>query len=273
MKVLKFICTSLIILFVVSACKKNDTEPEEPVQEETVIRDASFPELKIAIQGQWMLIQKEEETTGEKTVYSFRDSPFWLRFEDDDLSLKNALNEFNDFYLFGRNASWGEVSIQKEVYPCFFYSDGQNHYVVKEINDSLLVINDSDAKGVKYKFAKTEKSSLSGTNWILSAFCNTEGDITSVGITKCKISFDEFRCSGRSVVNSIKLVYAVDGSNFCILDGFITLVGCECCDCELSDHYENAVLKISHFDYTKSELKLFYSDTEYMLFFSDLSTD
>ena len=279
MKALKFICASLMILFVVSACEKSETKPEVPEVpevpnglDEPVIRSASFPELEKAIQGQWVLIQKEEEATGEKIIYPLEETPFWLRFEDDLLSLRNDLKGDDNTRL-TNYVSWGEVSIQEDAYPCFFYSDDHNHYVVKEIYDSLLVINDSDAKGVTYKFAKTKQSPLSGTNWVLSAFCNTEGDVTSAGMTNYTISFDETRYHGRSFVNSFTAAYAVDDSNIRVFDGFTTLVGCACCECELNDRYENAVFKISHFDYTQSELKLFYSDTEYMLFYPELLTD
>ena len=269
MKALKFICASLIVVFAMSACDESESRPEVPNKlDEPVIRSAIFPELEKAVQGQWVLIQKEEEATGEKTIYSLEDTPFWLRFEEDLLSFRNNLKDGNNDRL-ASNVSWGEVSIQEEAYPCFFYSDDHNHYVVKEIYDSLLVINDSDAKGVTYKFAKTKESPLSGTNWVLSAFCNTEGDVASA--RSMTISFDETRYHGRSFVNSFTAAYAVDDSNIRVFDGFTTLVGCECCECELNDRYENAVFKISHFDYTESELKLFYSDTEYMLFYPEPS--
>ena len=273
MKALKFICISMIVLFVVSACDKNEIDPEVPVPEVPVIRDASFPELEKAIQGQWVLFQKEEEATVEKTVYPFKDTPFWLRFEDDVLSLDNKLNEPGYNPPLGDKVFWGEVSIQKEAYPCFFFSAANNHYIVREISDSLLVISDSDAKGVIYKFAKTKKSPLSGTNWILSALCSNEGNISPSGITNYTISFDEVRFYGRSFANSFGGGYVIDGSNICVLDGFITQLACACCECDLNDRYEKAAFGISRFDYTQSELKLFYSDTEYMLFYPDLSTD
>ena len=117
------------------------------------------------------------------------------------------------------------------------------------------------------------KSPLSGTNWILSAFYNTEGNVTSADITNYTISFDDVRYYGKSFANTFSAEYTVDGSNICVLDRLITKVGCECCECELNSRYEKAVFEITHFDYTKSELKLFYSDTEYMLFYPDLSTD
>ena len=117
------------------------------------------------------------------------------------------------------------------------------------------------------------KSPLSGTNWILSELCSTEGNFSPSGVTNYTISFDEVRYYGESFANTFSAEYAIDGSNICVLDRSTTLVGCECCECELNSRYEKAVFEITHFDYTQSELKLFYSDTEYMLFYLDLSTD
>ena len=242
------------------------------VSDMTILKESDFPEVLFSIQGQWILTQ-QTDSFGRETDYSLEDAPFWMRLYGDTLIMRNSLSD--DFFVLGDVVSLSEVEVEKIKYPCFFYKRAQNYYVVKYVDDNTLVISDSACDGILYTFSKMQPPPLSGTKWKLFAFCDTSGDTSIVSSRySMPISFNGTSYSGATVVNSIWGEYATDASKIRLLYCMTTLVAAA----DETDHYYEerygyAISNVSSFDYTSSELKLFYSDTEYLLFHPQVSTD
>ena len=244
------------------------------VSDITILKEADFPEFMHSVQGQWILVHQVDDTSGSKTDYSLEDTPFWMMFSNNSLTFRNSLSN-DGFYVNHGILCLREVEIEGTIYPCFFYEGACNYYVVKYVDDNTLIVHDNACEGVSYTFSKMQESPLSGTMWKLHAFCDISGDTSIVGSRyNLTINFNGTTYSGFTVVNTFFGEYATDDSIIRLLYGVITLVyaGDET-DNYYDDRYERAIFKVSYFDYSPSDLKLFYSDTEYLLFHPQVPTD
>ena len=243
------------------------------VSDMTILKESDLPEGLSFIQGQWILTQQVDDSSGSKTGYSLEDTPFWMRFNSDTLIMRNNLSD--DDFVLGDIVSLSEIKIGNTKYPCFFYKRKHNYYVIKNVDENTLVISDSACDGISFTFSKMTKSPLSGTNWRLYAFCDASGEARIVNSRyNLTIGFDGATYSGKTVVNKFLGDYATEASKIRLLYGLTTLVGtADDTDHFYEERYGHAISNVSSFDYTSSELKLFYSDTEYLLFYPKVSTD
>ncbi len=238
------------------------------VSDVRIIEKSNIPEAKKAIQGQWFLTNESGGFAGEAYHYTFSDSPFLISFHNDSMVNMSRLGDV-PFRWWYETVSWSVMEAGDTRFLCFSFGRHEKRsYMLTNVNENMLNFSDLAFDGYSYTFKKIRPVSLNGTSWRLYAFCDISGEVRTVeeyNKNQLTLYFRETNCGGRTNVNSFFGEYFAEDSNMRILNHLMTEV---CCEDENSEQYLKALKEVASFEVTSATLKLFYSDTEYLLFHS-----